>query len=233
MGSSYLTERYRGIRAVPVILILALAADCCVAQRSAPSPAGCPQFTNTYGPFDYRTAAPGQRSIVENRHFTHGIENLIKNATTDFGGNISYTLNVFPNHARAINTLVRLAEQEKTDRPAGADQSVECYFGRGLAFAPDDLVFRMIYVNYLIRQRRIDEARKSLEYVVAQAGDSALTHFNAGLLYLDMKAYDEALAQAHRIIAMGYDRPELRERLKKADRWQEPPASAEPAASSP
>ena len=73
--------------------------------------------------------------------------------------------------------------------------------------------------------------------VAAQAGDNQLTHFNAGLLYFDMKDYDKALVQAHRAMALGMTRPDLRERLKAVGRWKEPepadaPASAPTAAAS-
>ena len=97
----------------------------------------------------------------------------------------------------------------------------------------------MLYVSFLSRRNRIDEAQKFLDYVVQQAEDNPLTHFNAGLLYFDMKLYDKALAQAHRVMALGMVRTELRDRLTSVGRWKEPApvdaadaaASAAPAAS--
>ena len=90
----------------------------------------------------------------------------------------------------------------------------------------------MLYVNHLIRRNRLDDAHRFLDYVVTQAGESPLTHFNAGLLYFDMKDYDRALLQAHRAMALGMTRADLRDRLNSVGRWKEPePADA--AASAP
>lgn len=198
--------------------------------RSAPSPEGCGETHNTYGPFDHRSAQPSQIFIVETAHFTRGVESLTRRATGSFGQDIGYTLAVFPNHPRAIQSMARLAAIEKADPPAGADMTVDCYFARGMAFTPNDLVFRMLYVNYLIQRKRPDDARRFLDYVVTQAEDNPLTHFNAGMLYFDMQDYDKALTQAHRAMALGMQRTELRDRLNSVGRWKEPDPASEPAA---
>jgi hypothetical protein len=201
--------------------------------KPAPSPPGCGEAFNSYGPFDYRSAQPSQRLIVENAHFTPGVENLTRGATGPFGHDIGYTLAVFPNHPRAIAAMERLAERQKTDPPQGASMTIDCYYARGMNFAPDDLVFRMLYANSLIRRKRFDEAQRFLDYVVTQAGDNPMTHFNAGMLYMDMSRHDQALVQAHRAMALGLVRPELRDRLTAAGRWKEPePTAAEATASS-
>jgi tetratricopeptide (TPR) repeat protein len=222
-------------RLTGIVLTLALAAGPLAAQPSrAPAPEGCGETHNLYGPFDYRTATPQQRFIVENAHFTRGVETLTKGATGPFGGDIGYTLAVFPNHPRAILTLERLIAREKADPPPLADMSLECYYARGMRFASDDLVFRMLYVSFLIRRERLDEAHRFLDYVVEQSLDSPLTQFNAGLLFFDMKDYDRALTQAHRAMALGMARQDLRDRLQSVGRWKDPePATAADAASAP
>lgn len=225
------------IRRAAMALTVTLAALPVSAQmlRPALAPPGCGETHNTYGPFDYRTAQQSQRYIVEIAHFTHGVETLTRGATGPFGKDIGYTLAVFPNHPRAIQTVERLAEKEKSDPASGTDMTVDCYYARGMAFVPDDLVFRMLYVSYLTRRNRLEEARKFLDYVVEKGGESPLTQFNAGLLYFDMKDYDKALAQAHRVMAMGMTRPELRDRLASVGRWKEPEGAEAPdaAASAP
>ncbi|CAM4049238.1 hypothetical protein ROSA5918_20745 [Roseateles saccharophilus] len=218
-----------------VALALALAALPLAAQPSkrAPPPEGCGETHNTYGPFDHRSAHASQLYIVESVHFTRGVENLTHGSTGPFSKDIAYTLAVFPNHPRAIMSMARLADREKSNQADGADMTVECYFARGMNFAPDDLVFRMLYVNYLIQHKRLDEAHRFLDYVVTQAGDNQLTLFNAGLLYFDMQDYDKALIQAHRAMALGMTRTELRDRLNSVGRWKEPdPAEAPDAAAS-
>ena len=42
------------------------------------------------------------------------------------------------------------------------------------------------------------------------------------------REFDKALAQAHKALELGFDRPTLKGRLQAANKWEEPPA-AEPA----
>lgn len=178
-----------------------------------------------YGPIDYRKANKQQLSLVEGVHFTPGVETLTRPGSSYFGDDLSYTLRVFPNHHRALITIQRLAEREKTDSPAHAEFSVACYFDRGLRYAPDDTVLRMLYARYLIRQNQLNEAVRHLDEVIRLAGDNAFTHFNAGLIFFDMKDYDRALIQAHRAINLGFTRPDLKDRLDAVGKWTEPPAA--------
>jgi tetratricopeptide (TPR) repeat protein len=219
---------------LPVLaLALALAAEPAAANelpRVAVTPPGCGEPYNLYGPFDYRTAQPSQRHIVEIAHFPSGVENLTGGGTGSLGHDIGYTLAVFPNHPRAILAMERLAAKQKSDPPQRAAMTVECYYARGMLFSPDDHVFRMLYVSFLTRRGRLDEAQRFLNYVVEQSQDSPLTQFNAGQLYFDMKDYDKALTQAHRAMALGMTRPDLRERLNSVGRWKDPEPAQAPAA---
>ena len=74
---------------LPVLaLALALAAGPATAdevRRVAVTPKGCGEPYNLYGPFDYRTAQPSQRHIVEIAHFPPGVENLTRAGTGSFG----------------------------------------------------------------------------------------------------------------------------------------------------
>lgn len=190
----------------------------------------CGSLENHYGPFDYRTAHFTQKNIVERAHFTHGVETLTRGKTGSFGGDIAYTLRVFPNHPRALLSMEKLVAKEKSNPANSANYTIECYYDRAIRFQPDDAVVRMLYVNFLIPRGNLDEARKHLAYVVETTTDSPLTQLNAGMLYMDMKDYDKALIQAHRVLALGVDRPDLKERLVTVGRWVEPPPfTAQPA----
>jgi tetratricopeptide (TPR) repeat protein len=182
----------------------------------------CGSLANHYGPFDYRKATKGQLSIVEEAHFTPYIENLIKRRDNPFGDDIAYTLRVFPNHHRALLTIQTLAEREKTDSPSYARLSVACYFERAIRFQPDDIIVRMLYASYLIKKARQDEASQQLEEAIKLAGDSPFSHFNIGLIFLEMKNYERALTQAHRAAALGFTRTELKDQLVAAGKWVEP-----------
>ncbi|HET9977951.1 MAG TPA: ABC transporter permease [Burkholderiaceae bacterium] len=186
------------------------------------------------GPFDYRSMRRDQLANVENFHFTPEVEALLRGkSSTQIGADINYVLLVFPNHPRALLAMMRLGEKQKTSQPPGAAYPVECYFERALRFQPEDNVARMAYAMFLIRSTRAPEALRELDRVVGKAGDNAFTHFNAGLLYFEMKEYDKALVQAHRAQALGMPRTDLRDQLKSVGKWAEPVADAAPAASAP
>ena len=215
---------------LPCLMAAALAAH--VLPAMADPETECGTLELNYGPYDYRYMTPHQRKLVETAHFTAGTENLTESATGNFGADIKYTLSVFPNHPRALLAMERLALKEKRDPAFGAKYTVECFYERALRYKPDDPVPRMLYVNFLIKRNRLADAQRHLQYVVDQTPESPLTQFNAGMLYFDMKDYDKALVQAHRAIALGSDRRELRERLASVGRWVEPPPAGPASAAS-
>jgi len=189
-----------------------------------------------YGPLDYRTATPLQRNLVERAHFTEEQFALRKGKTGALGWDIGYTLRAYPNHPRALLAMQRLVEKEKQNPATEAIYTIECYYERALRFQRDDHVVRMLYANFLIGKGQTDEATEQLNYVLRMQEDEPFTQYNVGLLFVDMKNYERALEQAHKAMAMGFKRTELRERLIAAGRWQEPadaPAAAASAASAP
>jgi hypothetical protein len=202
-------------------------------QNAMEPGSSCGAPFNSYGPFDYRSANQQQRSIVENAHFTKGVETLTGGGTGILGKDIAYTLAVFPNHPRALVSMERLAAKERQDPPAQVGLTVECWFERAIRWRNTDLVVRMLFADYLIRNKRAPQAIVQLDFVAERAIDNPFTHYNAGLLYLDAKVADKALRQAHRAIALGFPRTDLRDRLIAAGQWQEPVAEvpAAPAAS--
>lgn len=172
-----------------------------------------------YGPYDYRSERP-RLVIVEGVHFVPAIEELFR---SDAGSNIDYTLRASPNHHRALLAMVRLGEKQRSNKPAGATYSLDCYFERAVRFANDDAVVKMIHATYLAKTGRNPEAIQQLERATAQAGDSPFSHYNIGLVYFDLKQYDKALQQAHKAIALEFPRTELQEQLKSAGKWVDPP----------
>lgn len=194
----------------------------------------CGSLQTHYGPFDYRGTTPKGRELVERAHFDRGVETLTKGLTGPFGGDIWYTLSAYPNHPRALLAMERLAQREKTDKPTNSRYSIDCLYERAIRFRPDDHVVRMLYVNFLFNRGKKDEALKHLEYVVTTKPDDPFAQLNAGMLFADMKLYDRALEQAHKVMAMGFNRPDLKVKLQQAGQWVEPspaPADAASAAS--
>lgn len=183
-------------------------------------------------PEDYRKPSARLR-VVEDYHFGPNVEALARSMQrgVPLGSDLDYTLWGYPNHHRALVALVRLGEREKTDKPNGANFTIDCYFRRGLRVAPDDGITRMLYAQYLGKQGRREDALRNLDFVVQNAGENPFTHYNAGLLYFELKAYPKAVAQAKRSEALGFPRADLRESLKRAGEW--PPEDAAAPASAP
>lgn len=197
----------------------------------------CGPLGGGYGPFDYRTERGHNLKIVEMAHFTAAVEALIRGNTSETpAGDIDYTLRAFPNHHRALVSVMRWGEKTKSPQPRGLRYSVECYFHRAVQFRPDDAIVRMLFATFLYSKERTPEAMLQLETATDLAKDNPFTHYNIGLVYLDMKAYDKALSAAHRAYGLGFTRPDLKDALIAAKKWTEPPEqpaeSPKPAASS-
>lgn len=192
----------------------------------------CGPLENAFGPHDYRFVRGEPLYLVESTHFQPYVEALVRTRHGNaLGSELDYTLRAFPNHHRALVSMMRLAEKVKKKMPEGARYPVECWFDRALRFKPDDTVARMIYVTYLTREGRAADALTELERATRTAGDNAYSHFNIGMLYFDLGKHDLALAQAHKAMALGFVKPELIDRLKGVGKWTEPslPAAAEAA----
>ncbi len=227
------------IARIPFFIGLFLAAAPAFAQVDA-NVCG-PLEGNHYGPYDYRpdhfVAKPGdqeshsyKRFLVDSAHFTSRVENLIGAQSGGQigppGGDLNYTLRAFPNHHRALMSVMRYGEKTKSDKPIGLSMVVECYFERAARFKPDDTIVKMLYATYMIKRNRLPEAAAQLERATVLAKDSPFTHYNIGLVYFDMKNYGRALAQAHEAMALGFPGTELRDLLKGVNQWQEPKIEA-------
>lgn len=188
----------------------------------------CGPLANAYGPYDYRSDKD-KLGIVEGAHLTPDVLNLIRGTTGQLGGDIDYTLRAFPNHHPALMAMVRLGEKQNMSKPIGAKYSVECYLHRAYRFRSDDAMVKMIYANFLARNKRGAEAIKLLDEVIDLGEENANLYYNMGLIYLDLKQYDKSLKYAHQAYQMGFPLSGLRDRLKKAKKWSEPtvPSSQE------
>ena len=211
-----------GLRGAVCVLLLAWAAGPALAQTDA---GACGSLVNGNGPWDYRTQRAALK-IVEDYHFTPIVEALISGASGRIGGDIDYTLRASPNHHRALLALSRLGQRKKTPQVPDTRWTVDCYFERALRFKPDDNTARMLFVQHLAATARKPQALETMANVVQSAGDNGFTHYNAGLLYLDLGDLALAREQAHRAEALGFERPDLKRALVAAGQWRDAPAAA-------
>lgn len=180
----------------------------------------CGALQNAYGPYDYRSDRD-KLGVVESFHFTPEVANLIRGKSGHIGGDLDYTLRAFPNHPRALMAMVQLGEREKKTKVFGAQYSVECYLHRAIRFRSDDPTAKMIYANYLVKNRRSKDALDQLNDAASLNDSNSSLDYNIALVYLELKEYDQALAYAHKAYQAGFPLPGLRDRLKRAGKWRE------------
>ncbi len=181
----------------------------------------CGDLKSSSGPFDYREKKENEEllRLVEGRHFTDKYERLIEDNRGYIGGELSYTLRLFPNHHRALMAFGKLALREKTQKPFGALYSVECFFDRAMRFKPDDGIVRLVYGIYLSQAGNIDKAMEQMIEANKLEPDNANVNYNLGLLYFKKKSYENATKHAKIAYRLGFSLPWLKDALIKSGKW--------------
>jgi len=200
---------------------LLLAAFALVVPRMASAFDECGALENGYGPYDYRTSKQ-ELVIVHTHHFSSDIEGLRHSHVGFLGSHLDYTLRASPNHHRALMSIVNLALKVGSEKPQGAYYTVSCYFDRAVRFAADDGTVRMIHGIYLSKVGKKQDALKRFEEARSLSRENANIHYNLGLLYFDLKDYDNALVNAQKAYQLGFELPGLKNKLVGAGRWREP-----------
>ncbi|MBJ7312464.1 tetratricopeptide repeat protein [Rugamonas sp. CCM 8940] len=184
----------------------------------------CGELTASFGPFDYRRAEFATNlAMVEQAHFTDDVAQGVHGNTGTLGADISYTLHVFPNHTRALESISSITARQKVTQLPGAKYPTECYFDRAIRFAPDDGAVRAAYASFYRTQGQSDKAFAMLSQAVELSPENAAIQYNIGLVYLQRKDYPNALLHAQRAYALGFPLPGLRQKLVAAGQWPEPP----------
>jgi hypothetical protein len=204
------------------------------ATAAAQAVNSCGPLENHYGPYDYRTERDGQLRIVERSHFDALVEALVRGIGSFYvQQDINYVLKTSPNHHRALLATIRLGDRMNTTQVPKMEYSIECFLERGLRFRPDDNVVRALYAQYLGKQlKRPEEGIALLEGGLKYVQDNPFSAYNFGLVYFELGDHEKALRQAHRAMALGFPRTELKDKLVQAGRWREPPPEAAAVAAS-
>ena len=198
--------------------------------RAQPCPDG---NRGGYGPFDYtqRQTLAENLDLVERAHFTPEVESLLRGKSSYLGNDIDYTLRAWPNHVRALDAMSR----QHTDKPRGARCSPVGYFERALRFKPDDAGVRMVYGMHFYRAKNLDKALEQLKLAEETEPKNMNVLYNLGLVYAELKKWDEARDAAIRAYRLGFPLEGLRNRLVKAGKWdgKVPGVTADAATASP
>lgn len=179
----------------------------------------CRGKRQAYGPYDY--TRPDHRGaslrLVEGAHFMPRVNQLVEDrADSTVINDIDYTLRAFPNHHGALYAVTRywfMPDSNKRVPNKRLETPPECYFQRAINFKPDDGTAIMLYGLYLHRLHRHDDALE--QYKRAETlHESAQLSYNMGLLYFDMKKYEDSMVYAKKAYAQGYPLPGLSNKLK-------------------
>lgn len=184
--------------------------------------APCKQGRQGFGPFDYtkRIRYAKELHLVESAHFNSNVEQLKGGAKSQYNlaGDIDYTLRAFPNHHRALNSLIRyrVLNGPYTDPVL---QQPECYLLRALNFAPEDANTLMLYALYLHKMDRFSEALPHYERALQLAPENLQIQYNLALLLAEMGQYEQAKQYAKAVYAQNYPLQGLKKRLQRAGVW--------------
>ncbi len=194
---------------------------------SMPAYADCPAYVKHDPGGDYTNADDRQGlQVVESFHFSKKVENLVQGMSGSLGGDISYTLEHFPNHHRALAAMAKLSLRDKKPQPNGARYPIDCFFDRAIRFKPDDATVRMVYGSYLLSAGQNDAALVQLNEAARLAPDHPTINYNLGLMYMKKKDYAQARSYAWKAYGLGFPLPGLKNKLLEAGQWQEAPVKA-------
>jgi tetratricopeptide (TPR) repeat protein len=191
---------------------------------NALSGAACPDGGQGYGPFDYtlRSQYKSNLELVESAHFTPQVENLISgNTSSDPTGDIAYTLRAWPNHHRALNSMIRLRLRNKSNSATKAGIPAECYLQRAINFSPKDGITYMLFGIYLAQMKKPQEALDAYEQAERLAPDNVQIKYNMGLVLVDLGRYDDAKVYAVEVYSRKFPLPGLMRKLKDKGYWED------------
>jgi hypothetical protein len=205
-------------------IVVACAASAPLAAAAQSSQSECPAPSHEFGLLDYRTQK-GALAAIERVHFTRRVETLVGGATgARPASDIAYILHRSPNHHRALVSLSKLSQRLTTDQVKDMRYSVTCYFDRAVRYQPEDTVSRLLFAQHLGATGRPELGRQHLAISANYAKDNPLTHYNIGLVAVELKDYARALEHAHIAYAMGVGTTGLRRQLESAGHWADLPA---------
>lgn len=149
-----------------------------------------PEPDGSYGPYDYITQKD-KLAIVEGAHFQTETATLVRSKHGVIG-DLGYTLHAFPNHHRALESLLELALQKNSTAIDGMTFTIPCYFIRASKFVPTDGMVNAIYANYLARIGQKDMAKSEADLAIKKTPNNPRVAYNIGLAYYYLGDYKTA-----------------------------------------
>lgn len=178
-----------------------------------------------YGPYDYlaRRVYAENLKLVEDYHFTPDIEQLARKNSDSLAKNIDYTLRAWPNHHRALRSMMRLRSKstgsEDMKFQSMSIPPMECYFNRAIRFSPKDSSTRMLQAMFYHQERMLEESEAAYEAALSLAPEDLQIMYNFALLLVEKKQYGRAKSLAETVYAREFPFPGLQRKLKDVGHW--------------
>ena len=184
----------------------------------------CGLIENAYGPFDYTDQA--HRSVylnrVERAHFDSNVYQLKSGVLGRSPlGDLDYTLRAFPNHHLALDAMARFHRRANLRQFPEGRYTIDCWFERAQRFSPNDPAVPLLYGIHLYKTKSYSEAESFLTSAAQMAPESAETHYNLGLLYIQLDSLDKSYEHAEIAYSLGFPLSGLRDKLIKLGAWQD------------
>ena len=115
--------------------------------------------SHAYGPFDYINPDHYQKKlgIVEKYHFTRNVQQLVTGESGAYPeGDLNYTLMSFPNHHKALFSMIQFDLKKASLNRKSIAMPVECYLQRAIIFAPYDGTVKSLYGLFLHKKGLMD-----------------------------------------------------------------------------
>jgi len=179
------------------------------------------------GPWDYTNPATHVHlERVEHSYFAPHVENLAWDPKQD-AMSAAKTLRIYPNHHRALYTLMRYYRDYPNIDNKNEIHSMECLFARASFFAPNDPTVYMLYgMHYHWNSDFIGSKGKYLKAYDLDP-ENPQVNYNLGLMYYDQGDYESAAKHADIAYNGGYPLQGLRKKLSRLE--EAAPAKVEAA----
>ncbi|MES9871163.1 MAG: hypothetical protein ABW090_01730 [Sedimenticola sp.] len=187
-------------------------------------------------PFNWTKASmPGSRfksriHVVESAHFTPKVRSLVSgNTSVEPLGDLSYTLEVIPNHPQALFTMIRLYKKTngkmlynpvKSVRKYSARQrNAECWFKRAIDFDSDNPTVHMLHGIFQYKKGNYAAAESAYKFSeklhLDRDTESPELDYNMGLLFHKKGDLESAKKYADKAYSKNYPLPGLKRLLSK------------------
>lgn len=184
-------------------------------------------------PFDYYAAETRQHTgtyrggllhLVENRHFTDEVRQLVRGSSARLPGDILFVLNSIPNHPGALDAYSRYEARYRSSKSFRENRGnlrpsheAECFFERANQVYPGNPETQLVWALHHYRNDNLARAQSLLESAIALKPGYIEAHYNLGLIHARHGQLEAAKQHARVAYDAGYPLDGLRKRIAEME----------------